>query len=262
MAQPCIKFITHTTFYGIFIALIIVSSLQFAQEEAMSPRFSTSYPTLYQNFSNYYHKTNLTYKFFEKDFYIRSSVPSQIDIAITIFIIGMIWHEIKQIYQDGLRDYLLSINNTIDLLMIFLYIGSFALKYYNIFLVRLQLNRLESKEFWQSVNSLNEFDIQAQKDVFHTFYSLNEDRFYWVSFDPINVAEALFAIANLFSFGRICFLLPANQNLGPLQITLGRMINVTFLLNNIFKYIFFYFKGYIQIYSYICHYISGIYVRH
>lgn len=40
------------------------------------------------------------------------------------------------------------------------------------------------------------------------------------------MAEGLFAVANLFSFIRICFLLPANQQLGPLQISLGNMITV------------------------------------
>jgi transient receptor potential cation channel subfamily C protein 4 len=53
------------------------------------------------------------------------------------------------------------------------------------------------------------------------------DRFYWVSFDPVNVAEGLYAIANIFSFSRICFLLPAFQHLGPLQISLGRMMSVS-----------------------------------
>lgn len=52
------------------------------------------------------------------------------------------------------------------------------------------------------------------------------DRYYWVACDPINVAEGLFAIANIFSFCRICFLLPAFQHLGPLQISLGRMMSV------------------------------------
>ena len=54
------------------------------------------------------------------------------------------------------------------------------------------------------------------------------DRFHWVPMDPINMAEGLFATANLLSFTRICFLLPANQQLGPLQISLGNMIAVIF----------------------------------
>jgi hypothetical protein len=53
------------------------------------------------------------------------------------------------------------------------------------------------------------------------------DRFYWVPLDPVNVAEGLFAVANIFSFSRICFLLPAFQHLGPLQISLGRMMSVS-----------------------------------
>ena len=53
------------------------------------------------------------------------------------------------------------------------------------------------------------------------------DRYFWVSLDPVNVAEGLFAIANILSFSRICFLLPAFQHLGPLQISLGRMMSVS-----------------------------------
>jgi len=52
------------------------------------------------------------------------------------------------------------------------------------------------------------------------------------------MAEALFALANLLSFSRICFLLPANQDLGPLQITLGQMINDIFKFVAIFVIIF------------------------
>ncbi|CAF0718901.1 unnamed protein product [Brachionus calyciflorus] len=238
MTQPCIKFITHTTFYAVFIALIIVSSLQFASEENKLQKFSSLYPSYYVNFTNYINNENISYKFFESDFYIRPSFPSNIDMVLTIWIIGLAWHEIKQIYQDGIRDYLLSVNNIIDSCMIVLYLGSFALKYYAIFSVNINLKKLESTSFWQTVNNLDQYDAETQKSIFYSFYWLNEDRFYWISFDPINVAEALFAIANLFSFGRVCFLLPANQNLGPLQITLGQMINDIFKFIVIFVIIF------------------------
>lgn len=62
--------------------------------------------------------------------------------------------------------------------------------------------------------------------------------FFWVSMDPINMSEGLFALANLFSFIRICFLMPANQQLGPLQISLGNMISV-YMKREKFLYIFF-----------------------
>jgi hypothetical protein len=43
------------------------------------------------------------------------------------------------------------------------------------------------------------------------------DRYYWKSFDSINLSESLFAIANLFSFAKFCFLLPVNQFLGKIS---------------------------------------------
>ncbi len=69
------------------------------------------------------------------DFYFRHNTPTWIDIAITIYVIGFLWHEIKQGYIDGLKDYLLSWNNIVDSCMNILYIASFGLKYYVFFKV-------------------------------------------------------------------------------------------------------------------------------
>jgi hypothetical protein len=52
------------------------------------------------------------------------------------------------------------------------------------------------------------------------------------------MAEGFFAIANIFSFTRICFLLPANQQLGPLQISLGNMITDIMKFVSIFMIVF------------------------
>lgn len=51
------------------------------------------------------------------------------------------------------------------------------------------------------------------------------DRFYWKSLDPINLSEGFFAIGNVIAFARLCYFLPISQQLGPLEITLGKMIN-------------------------------------
>ena len=45
-------------------------------------------------------------------------------------------------------------------------------------------------------------------------------------FDPLNTAEGLTAIVNILSFSRISYLLPSIESLGPLQISLGRMVKV------------------------------------
>ena len=44
--------------------------------------------------------------------------------------------------------------------------------------------------------------------------------------DPINLSEGFFALGNVILLSRLCFYLPISEQLGPLQITLGKMINV------------------------------------
>ncbi|XP_075122011.1 short transient receptor potential channel 4 isoform X2 [Leptodactylus fuscus] len=56
----------------------------------------------------------------------------------------------------------------------------------------------------------------------------------WEMWHPTLVAEALFAIANIFSSLRLISLFTANSHLGPLQISLGRM------LLDILKFLFIY----------------------
>jgi len=49
-------------------------------------------------------------------------------------------------------------------------------------------------------------------------------RFEWQPNDPEIVSDVLFAIANVLSIARTTYLMPAFEVLGPLQISLGRMI--------------------------------------
>lgn len=65
-------------------------------------------------------------------------------------------------------------------------------------------------------------------------YSGLHPREYWDMWHPTLVAEALFAIANIFSSLRLISLFTANSHLGPLQISLGRM------LLDILKFLFIY----------------------
>ena len=52
------------------------------------------------------------------------------------------------------------------------------------------------------------------------------DRFYWDSWDPHNIAEGLFAVANVISFTRFSSIFPANELFGPMQISVAQMITV------------------------------------
>jgi hypothetical protein len=121
------------------------------------------------------------------------------------------------------------------------------------FKVNEQIDLLKKNDFWDRIQNLNESDHDSQKNIYQTFYWLNSgksifsidaliqthlraffnvnltDRYYWKSVDPINLSEGLYAIANVISIAQMCFYLPLSQQLGPLQITLGKMINVTYL---------------------------------
>ncbi|CAL8401181.1 unnamed protein product [Boreogadus saida] len=65
-------------------------------------------------------------------------------------------------------------------------------------------------------------------------YSGCKPRHLWEMWHPTLVAEAVFAIANIFSSLRLISLFTANSHLGPLQISLGRM------LLDILKFLFIY----------------------
>ncbi|CAF0834169.1 unnamed protein product [Adineta ricciae] len=232
LKQPCIKFLGHTISYGIFIILIILSSLLFANEfQKTMKRLSVNYPDLVNSFVKsknncaIYNSSACDYFPQSNDFYFRHNSPTWIDITITIFIVGFLWHEIKQCYTDGFKDYLLSWNNIVDSCMNILYLSSFALKYYVFYEVTNAISILSSNGFGLRIEGVYNLTQENQNDIYRTLYWLNADRFFWIPFDPVNVGEGLFAIANIFSFSRICFLLPAFQHLGPLQISLGRMMS-------------------------------------
>lgn len=70
--------------------------------------------------------------------------------------------------------------------------------------------------------------------IFSFQYSDCKPRNDWEMWHPTLVAEALFAIANIFSSLRLISLFTANSHLGPLQISLGRM------LLDILKFLFIY----------------------
>lgn len=180
VTQPCIKFVAQTISYFIFIAMIIVSSLQFAQEIKQSQNFLglPRYANYTNIYLNYFNNTRLKYRFPVHDFYMRSSFPNNLDIAITLWIFGLFIHEIKQIFSDGFINYVHQWNNTVDSCMIALYIASFGLKYYTMFMSHFYKKRLDDPLFWEKIENLNETDFTSQNEVLKVFYWLNDGNFF------------------------------------------------------------------------------------
>uniref|UniRef100_A0A8K9VBQ9 Transient receptor potential cation channel, subfamily C, member 4b n=1 Tax=Oncorhynchus mykiss TaxID=8022 RepID=A0A8K9VBQ9_ONCMY len=125
------------------------------------------------------------------------------DIIITCWSVlhpvGFIWTEIKQMWDGGFQDYIHDWWNLMDFVMNSLYLATISLKF-----------------------------------VAYVKYSGFRARNEWQMWHPTLVAEAVFAIANIFSSIRLISLFTANSHLGPLQISLGRM------LLDILKFLFIY----------------------
>ncbi|XP_012990108.2 short transient receptor potential channel 4 [Esox lucius] len=130
---------------------------------------------------------------------MQGPAPTTVEWMILPWVLGFIWTEIKQMWDGGFHDYIHDWWNLMDFVMNSLYLATISLKI-----------------------------------VAYTKYSGCKTRNQWDMWHPTLVGEAVFAIANIFSSLRLISLFTANSHLGPLQISLGRM------LLDILKFLFIY----------------------
>uniref|UniRef100_A0A3B3CYC5 Transient receptor potential cation channel, subfamily C, member 4b n=1 Tax=Oryzias melastigma TaxID=30732 RepID=A0A3B3CYC5_ORYME len=168
--KPFVKFICHTASYLTFLLLLFLASQHI----------------------HYTDKNNKTHS-------IQGPPPTIVEWMILPWIIGFIWTEIKQMWDNGLEDYADDWWNIMDFIMNSLYLATIALK----------------------IVSYAKMKTDVPRDNWHLWH-------------PTLLAESLFAIANIFSSLRLISLFTANSHLGPLQISLGRM------LLDILKFLFIY----------------------
>lgn len=114
------------------------------------------------------------------------------------WVFGLIWSEIKQLWDLGISEYLSDMWNILDFINNSIYVATIALRiiaYY-----------------------------QTQKEIIEGLPSFQYQRENWDDFDPILLSEGLFATANIFSSLKLVYIFSVNPYLGPLQISLGRMV--------------------------------------
>uniref|UniRef100_A0A8C5HTT4 Short transient receptor potential channel 1 n=1 Tax=Gouania willdenowi TaxID=441366 RepID=A0A8C5HTT4_GOUWI len=116
---------------------------------------------------------------------------TMIDYLLILWIIGMVWSDVKRLWYEGLEDFLDESRNQLSFVMNSLYLATFALKI-----------------------------------VAHSKFKDTQDkeRKKWDAFHPILVAEGLFAFANVLSYLRLFFMYTTSSILGPLQISMGQML--------------------------------------
>nr|XP_033329419.1 transient-receptor-potential-like protein [Megalopta genalis] len=128
----------------------------------------------------------------------RGTVPTILEGIVILYVLGFIWEEIREAYVDGLKGYLRDMWNFIDFVRNSLYIGTILLRI---------------AAYVQQNAEINQDSMAALVP-----------RENWSDFDPQLIAEGLFAGANVFSALKLIHMFSINPHLGPLQISLGRMV--------------------------------------
>ncbi|XP_045520562.1 transient-receptor-potential-like protein isoform X3 [Pieris brassicae] len=128
----------------------------------------------------------------------RGNGPTVLEILVLIYVIGFIWEETQEMYTEGFRAYLRNMWNFIDFTRNSLYVIVALLRFVAYF-----------QQF-----------AEIQRDPNTRFIPREQ----WDDFDPQLIAEGLFAAANVFSALKLVHLFSINPHLGPLQISLGRMV--------------------------------------
>ena len=98
-------------------------------------------------------------------------------MTVCVIVSGFIWAECKQLWEEGLKAYITQWWNWLDFIMLSLYMTTLTLRFVAYF--QIESGRYGPREM---------------------------DRQHWPLLDPTMVSEALFAIANVFSFARIIYL--------------------------------------------------------
>ncbi|XP_063990042.1 short transient receptor potential channel 4-like isoform X2 [Diachasmimorpha longicaudata] len=124
---------------------------------------------------------------------LRGPPNSGYEVIICFYVISYVWAAMRLCMTHGPRRYFGERWNLYEVLMLSLFIFTFV--------------------FW----ALAAIDVRrnGQRDL---------ERKYWHMFDPTLVAEGLFCIATIMAFFKLLFVCQLDYNLGPLQMSLGKMI--------------------------------------
>ncbi|XP_077299447.1 transient receptor potential-like [Arctopsyche grandis] len=128
----------------------------------------------------------------------RGNGPSYLELIVVVYVLGFIWEETQEIYLEGMQSYLRNMWNFIDFTRNSLYVAVALLRFAAF--------------------------IQQSGEIAKDPKTVYIPREHWDAFDPQLIAEGLFAAANIFSALKLVHLFSINPHLGPLQISLGRMV--------------------------------------
>ncbi|XP_049313223.1 transient receptor potential-gamma protein [Bactrocera dorsalis] len=182
MRKPFIKFICHSASYFTFLFLLMLASQRI--ETFIGGWFWSDSQNIIAEVEEVPTK--------------RGAKPTFIEWLILAWVSGLIWSEVKQLWDVGLQEYLNDMWNVIDFVTNSLYVATVALRVVSFF--------------------------QVQKEMIINPNATDLPRERWDTWDPMLISEGLFSAANIFSSLKLVYIFSVNPHLGPLQVSLSRMV--------------------------------------
>jgi len=128
----------------------------------------------------------------------RGALPTPIEWVILLYVFGFLWEEIREIKRDGISAYFRNMWNILDIMRDSLYLMTMVLRIF----------------------AYIQQSIEISSDPQSAYIPREE----WNGFDPQLISEGLFSAANVLSALKLVHIFSINPHLGPLQISLGRMV--------------------------------------
>ncbi|XP_012932987.1 short transient receptor potential channel 7 [Heterocephalus glaber] len=223
LRSPFMKFVAHAVSFTIFLGLLVVNaSDRFEGVKTLPNETFTDYP--------------------KQIFRVKTTQFSWTEMLIMKWVLGMIWSECKEIWEEGPREYVLHLWNLLDFGMLSIFVASFTARF--MAFLKASEAQMYVDQYVQD-NTLH--NVSLPPEVAYFTYARDK----WWPSDPQIISEGLYAIAVVLSFSRIAYILPANESFGPLQISLGRTVKDIFKFMVIFIMVFVAFMiGMFNLYSY------------
>ncbi|KAH1020546.1 hypothetical protein HUJ04_010184 [Dendroctonus ponderosae] len=180
MKKPFVKFIVHSASYGLFLMLLGAASQRV--EILVLELLGTDWVQ------------DMVKEWKRKE---RGALFGLAEYGVIIYVISLIWAEVRSLWSDGILEYISDLWNIVDFIT-------------NIFYV-----------MWLSLRITSWYICWRDEEMGkQTWYPREE----WDSFEPMLLSEGAFAAGMIFSFLKLVHIFSVNPHLGPLQISLGRMI--------------------------------------
>ncbi|OWF44847.1 short transient receptor potential channel 3-like [Mizuhopecten yessoensis] len=153
---------------------------------------------------------------------------------VFLWIFGLIWEEVKQIYNAGAQDYLLSLWNLVDSFMLTFLLTSFTLDVVIPIRIRQMIHRFQpTMNASGNIVSMTMLPFCYSSDVYNmstayrdcqapaTLAMIAEWTPVWIP-DPELLSDVLFSAGIILSVSRISFIMPANETFGTMLVSFQR----------------------------------------